>query len=145
MSNDNGKAIAVDGSGSVYVAGTFQGTANFNLPSASGSNELVSAGFGDIFIAKFSTSSALLWLRRGGGTDPEDGKAIAVDGGGNVHVTGTFQGTANFNTPSASGSNQLVSAGGGTFSSLNTTPQAPCSGFAEEVVVQLVILASPSP
>ncbi len=109
---DYGLGIAVDGSGNVYVVGNFEGTANFNTPSASGSNQLVSAGFSDIFIAKYNTSGALQWLRRGGGTSFDDGYGIAVDGNGNVYVVGTFNGTANFNTPSASGSNQLVSAGG---------------------------------
>jgi hypothetical protein len=108
---EEGKSIAVDGSGNVYVTGYFSTTANFNTPSSTGTNELVSAGSTDIFVAKYNTSGALQWLRRGGGTSGEFGKGIAVDGSGNVYVTGYFSTTANFNTPSATGSNELVSAG----------------------------------
>jgi hypothetical protein len=110
-SGDSGDAIAVDGSGNVYVTGIFQSTANFNTPSVNGSNELVSAGSFDIFIAKYNTSGTLQWLRRGGGTSGDFSNGIAVDGSGNVYVTGYFQVTANFNTPSASGGNELISAG----------------------------------
>ncbi len=109
---DFSNGIVVDGSENVYVTGMFQGTANFNTPSAIGSNELISAGSNDIFIAKYNTSGTLQWLRRGGGTSSLDsGLGIAVDGIGNVYCTGYFDGTANFNTPSAIGSNELISAG----------------------------------
>ncbi len=108
---EEGKSIAVDGSGNVYVTGYFSTTANFNTPTTTGTNELISAGSTDIFVAKYNTSGALQWLRRGGGTLGEFGKGITVDGSGNVYVTGYFSTTSNFNTPSATGSNELVSAG----------------------------------
>jgi len=110
-SGDIGNGIAVDGSGNVYVTGSFVLTANFNTPSATGSNELVSAGLSDVFVAKYNTSGVVQWLRRGGGTSSEEGTGIGVDGTGNVFVVGTFSGTANFNTPSATGSFELTSAG----------------------------------
>lgn len=111
FATESGESIAVDGSGNVYVTGTFSNNANFNTPSATGKNELVSAGASDIFVAKYNTSGALQWLVRGGGTSGDIGYGIAVDGSGNVYVTGSFGLTANFNTPSATGSNELVSAG----------------------------------
>jgi len=109
--DEEGKSIAVDGSGNVYVTGYFNSMANFNTPSATGKNELVSAGANDIFVAKYNTSGALQWLVRGGGTSGDDGKGITVDGSGNVYVTGYFNIMANFNTPSVTGSNELISAG----------------------------------
>ncbi len=105
--------LTIDASGNVYITGGFQTTVNFNTPSASGSNELVSAGDLDIFIAKYNSAGTLQWLRRGGGTGSDQGNDIAVDGNGNVYITGYFTGTANFNTPSTFGTNQLISAGSG--------------------------------
>jgi len=110
--SDSGKDIGVDGSGNVYVTGNINGTANFNTPTSMGSNELVSASGSDVFVAKYNTSGVVQWLRRAGGIVSESAGGIAVDGSGNVHITGSFEGTINFNTPSSTGTNELVSIGG---------------------------------
>ncbi len=92
---DEGKSIAVDGSGNSYVTGFFQGSATFGLGEAN-ETTLTGAGFGDIFVAKYGPDGALLWAKRAGGTDSESGDGIAVDGAGNSYVTGYFQGSATF-------------------------------------------------
>jgi secreted PhoX family phosphatase len=107
-SNDYGYGIGVDGSGNAYVTGFFQGTADFD-PSASTQNR-TSAGSGDIFVAKYSSSGAYQWANAIGGTSDDYGSGIGVDGSGNAYVTGYFQGTADFD-PSASTQNR-TSAGG---------------------------------
>jgi len=82
---DEGRAIAVDGSGNVYVAG-------FSEATWKGASDPVRAFTGtdydDAFAAKLNTSGTLLWntFLGGGGTD--EGRAIAVDGSGNVYVAG---------------------------------------------------------
>jgi len=98
-SGNAGTAIAVDGSGNVVVAGYFSGTVNF------GGGNLVSAGNLDIFVAKYNASGAHLWSRRFGGAGNDICRAVAVDGSGNVVVTGSFSNTVNF------GGSDLVSAG----------------------------------
>lgn len=108
---DYGTDIALDATGNLYVTGTFSSTANFNTPSAAGSNELVSAGAEDILVAKYNSSGVVQLLRRGGGAGNDIGHGIVVDGSGNIYVTGEFKQTANFNTPTATGSNELVAAG----------------------------------
>ncbi len=98
----------VDSSGNSYVAGLFQGTADFD-PGA-GTTNLTSAGSYDSFIAKYDSSGALVWAKGVGGTGTDIGNAIQVDSSGNSYVTGYFSGTADFD-PGA-GTTNLTSAGG---------------------------------
>lgn len=90
--SDAGYDITVDGSGNVYVTGYFSDTATFGTASKS------SAGANDTFVAKYNAAGMLLWVQSIGGTDGDSGQQVAVDGSGNVYVTGSFGGTANFGT-----------------------------------------------
>ncbi len=96
---DEGRSIAVDGPGNVLVTGLFPGTVNF------GGANLVSAGSYDVFVAKYNAAGVHQWSQRFGSTLEDDGNGVAVDGPGNVAVTGNFQGTVDF------GGGNLVSAG----------------------------------
>ena len=99
-----GRATATDAAGNQYVTGDFSG--NLVL----GSTTLVSAGGSDVFVAKRSASGAWLWAVRAGGSTNDVGYGIAVDGSGNVLVTGGYRGTASFGTsPTAT---SLVSTNG---------------------------------
>ena len=95
----SGSALAVDGSGNVVLTGGFEGTVNF------GGGNIVSAGSTDIFLAKYTGNGVHLWSRPRGGSDFDLARGVAVDGAGNVLLTGEFRGTANF------GETDLVSAG----------------------------------
>jgi hypothetical protein len=101
--------IAVDGSGNSYVTGEFLGTATFG-PGETNETSLTSAGDEDIFVAKYDTSGALLWVKREGGTQHDFGAGIAVDGSRNSYVTGQFEGSATFG-PSGTSGTTLTSAG----------------------------------
>ena len=105
---DGGFSIAVDGSGNVYTTGIFQGTADFD-PGA-GTSNLTSSGANDIFISKLDAEGNFIWAKSMGGTDLDESSSIAVDGSGNVYITGYFQGIADFD-PGADTS-ELISAGG---------------------------------
>jgi hypothetical protein len=96
---DVGQAVAVDSSGNILVAGYFQGTAVF------GDVSLTSAGVKDIFLAKYSPLGEYIWAKRIGGTGTDLAYSIAVDGSGNVAVTGLFQNSVDF------GGGSLTSAG----------------------------------
>ena len=88
---DIGLGIAVDGSGDVVVTGLFQSTVNF------GGGNITSSGGDDIFVAKLSgTDGSHVWSKGFGGTDIDIGSGIAVDGSGDVVVTGQFTDTVNF-------------------------------------------------
>jgi len=100
--------LALDGSGNVYVTGYFHSTVDFD-PSSSTAN-ISTQGGRDIFIVKYNSSGAYQWAKGLGGSSTDNGKGITVDNSGNVYVTGSFMGTADFD-PSSSTAN-LTSAGG---------------------------------
>ena len=81
-SDDHGNGIAVDGSGNVLVTGY---TASSWI---SGGYDTNFWGDSDAFVAKLSPSGEHLWSTYLGGSDEESGYGIAVDGWGNVLVTG---------------------------------------------------------
>jgi uncharacterized protein (AIM24 family) len=104
--NDSGGGVAIDprpGS-DVVVTGAMDAS---SIGVDFGGGALFSAGFQDVFLVKYSGSSgAHVWSRRFGGGLVDVGSGVAVDSGGNVYVTGTFEGTADF------GGGGLTSAGG---------------------------------
>jgi gliding motility-associated-like protein len=99
--------LAVDGFGNIYITGYFQGTVDFD-PRV-GVFNLSSAGTYDIFVTKLTTNGDLIWARRMGGTELDEGRSIAVDNTGNVYTTGYFRTTVDFD-PGAATFN-LASAG----------------------------------
>ena len=101
---DVGPGIAVDGVGNVYMTGSFEGTVDFD-PGV-GTANLTSVGLFDIFFAKYDTAGNYLWAKSIG---MGRGYSIYVDGVSNVHLTGYFSGTADFD-PGA-GTANLTSAG----------------------------------
>ena len=107
-STDNGNAIAIDASGNVYTTGYFYVTADFD-PGA-GIENLTSTGLQDVFVSKLDSSGNFVWAKRLGGTNTDNGNAIAVDASGNVYTAGYFHETADFD-PGA-GIENLTSAGG---------------------------------
>jgi hypothetical protein len=88
--------IGTDAQGNAYLASRFQGTATF------GTNTLVSAGPGDLFVAKYDPQGQPLWARRIGGY-PSNYYGLfgfAVDAAGNAFVAARYSGTADFGTTS---------------------------------------------
>jgi hypothetical protein len=89
---EDARGVAVDAAGDVFVTGQFLGSINF------GGLDLPSAGFEDIFLAKLSGPSGNhVWSKRlGSSSAPDAGYGVAVDGAGNVAITGFFAGSVNF-------------------------------------------------
>ena len=88
---DEGHGIAIDGLDNILVSGAFQGTATFS------DTTVTSAGFNDIFLAKYSSQGNLIWVQQAGGTRGDGSNSVAVDISGNCLVTGSFFNTATFN------------------------------------------------
>jgi len=100
-------SIAVDNIGSVYLAGYFEGTADFDPDT--GTYNLTSVGSFDVFFAKYNNSGNYLWAKNVGGTSFDAGTCIALDDSGYIYLTGNFQGTADFDPDG--GTQNLTSAG----------------------------------
>ncbi len=84
--SDQGRAIAVDGSGNLYVTGNT--SADFFV--TSGAFDVTHNGASDVFVAKFrSGGSTLQYATFLGGSDSDWGYGIAVDKSGDVYVTGS--------------------------------------------------------
>jgi hypothetical protein len=92
-STNQGTSIAV-ANGNVYSVGFFYGTTDFD-PGA-GVFNLTSAGNRDIFISKFDASGNFIWAERIGGTLIDNCNDIAIDPLGNILITGSFDGTVDF-------------------------------------------------
>lgn len=83
--------VAVDAQGNIVVVGGFTGTVDFGGgPFTTVNNNT------DIFIAKFDAQGNHIWSRQYGANGIDRAHSVAVDGGGNVLVTGVFQSTVDF-------------------------------------------------
>lgn len=101
-----GNAIAVDANGFAYVGG---GTLASNFPVM---NSIQSyAGGEDIFVTKLAPAgNALIYSTFLGGSNFEQAEGLAIDGSGNVYITGSTKST---NFPGASTSPIQPAYGGG--------------------------------
>src|SRR5262249_34496989 len=86
--------IYVDANGNVYVAGTFNGNVDFDP--GPGVYNFALSGNSDAFILKLDSSGNFVWARHMGGASGDAAKSMTIDAGGNIYLTGTFQGTADF-------------------------------------------------
>ena len=85
------EGLAVDGSGNVHVTGFFNGTVDFGA-----GNVTTTAGTWNAFVTKLNSAGVHQWTNTFGGTGKSAGLGVAVDGSGNVHVTGYFKDTIDF-------------------------------------------------
>jgi hypothetical protein len=104
-----GTGIDVDGSGNVYITGSFIGTIGFSL---SATDSLTSVGV-DGFFAKYNANGVFQWAKRFGGTDEDAVSAVVVDGPGTgVYISGYFKNAnANFSNLIGTSDTVLINAG----------------------------------
>ncbi len=75
---------------SIIVTGMFYGAATFG-PGESNQTVLTSAGFGDIFIARYNLDGTLAWAKLAGGAFVDYGNAITALSDNSTVVTGRFE------------------------------------------------------
>jgi hypothetical protein len=89
------RAVAVDGSGGVYVAGEFNATADFD-PGPEEDIHSPKTGQDDAFLSKFDSDGNFIWARTWGGSEIDDARGLAVHNSGYALVCGKFSGTVDF-------------------------------------------------
>ncbi|HRG83211.1 MAG TPA: SBBP repeat-containing protein [Chitinophagaceae bacterium] len=83
-----------DTNGNIYCTGSFQGVAD--LDPGPGVQNLTSSGLRDAFVLKLSPVGDFQWAKKLGGANSDGGDAIAIDAIGNILVSGSFEGAADF-------------------------------------------------
>jgi len=99
-SNDISYSIAVDGDGNVHTCGYYFSTAG-DFDPGPGTYILSPVNSADIFISKLDSSGGFLWAKSMGGSNNEIGYELALDAAGNVHTTGYFNATVDFDPSGA--------------------------------------------
>lgn len=99
LGTDNANDVAVDSSGNAWVTG-FASSA-LSLPAVGSPYDSSYNGSNDVFLLKVSPSGTLLVWTYLGGTFSDHTPALALDGAGNVWLTGTTGGTTFPITPGA--------------------------------------------
>lgn len=96
---DGCSAVALDATNNIILTGRYgyYGSAiDFGggpLPLSSGGTMQFQY---DVYVAKLSPAGNYIWAKGGGGLGNDQSGGLAVDGGGNVLVTGSFQNSASF-------------------------------------------------
>lgn len=107
-------AVAVDGSGNVYVGGSISGNNTTVLSSPTGTGTVsLNPSNGNIYYAKYSGSNGnTTWAKCTGANNNTAASAndISLDGSTNIYISGVFSGTTDFN-PDASSTNRASSSG----------------------------------
>lgn len=98
--------VAVDQFGNPHVVGHFAGSVDF------GCGPLTNTSGTDAFVVKLDASGACVWSKRAGNDGFVEATDVAIDGAGNVLITGEFNGAMAFgcNPPLTTSSDTLFTA-----------------------------------
>ncbi|MBK9286839.1 MAG: hypothetical protein IPN38_03925 [Flavobacteriales bacterium] len=106
-SNDVGTSVAVDAAGNIPTTGSIGTTSD--LDPGPGVFSTGGNGSNDIFVQKVDASGVFLWGAAVGGSGEDNGLGIDLSTTGEIHVTGEFRNTVDFD-PGA-GTSPLTSLG----------------------------------
>ncbi len=98
---DEAKSIKCDAAGNVYVCGFYSNGTVFGSQTLSTQSGL----YYDTFIAKYSNSGSLTWVKTAGGNYDDVAWSLTMDNAGMLYITGEFNASAFF------GTTQLITSG----------------------------------
>lgn len=107
---DYGVGITLDANSNVFVCGQF--SAACDMDPGPLNQSLGSLGSADAFVLKLNSTLAYQWAKQIGGINTQSAPECVLDPGGNVYVTGSFDGVVDFDpnagtyTLQAQGTNQ---------------------------------------
>lgn len=96
-STDQGRDLAIDAFGDIYITGWFSGMVDFD-PNI-GIENITAIGDEDAFVQKLDSDGNLLWVKQFGGSNFDYGESITVDQNNDVITVGNFRTTCNFDIP----------------------------------------------
>jgi hypothetical protein len=100
---DQARAVSLDDDNHIYLTGVFSDTAIFDS-----TDQIISHGLSDAFLAKYDSTGTLLWVR-GAGSSGEDGSNdVIVDSQGNAYICGYFGGAAMFDQLEVIGAGMFI-------------------------------------
>ncbi len=99
--NSEGKSIATDGPGDIYLSGHFRGTVDFDPGAGVFNMATGNLTNSNIFITKLNTAGDLIWAKSFDGPDYEQIVSLKPDVQGNVYLTGTINGQTDFDPGAA--------------------------------------------
>lgn len=91
---DQAKGISIDAAGNILTTGYFSGDADFDP--GSGTSNLSSVGYLDVFISKLDPNGSFLWAKQIGGVLEDRSNDIITDVSGNIYIGGVFYSTVDF-------------------------------------------------
>lgn len=91
---EEGKSIAIDAAGNIYVVGSFDGNTDFD-PGVD-SFKIASVDLNDIFITKLDPAGNFIWAKSIGGPGNDVANNICIDPSGNLLITGQYFYTVDF-------------------------------------------------
>ena len=107
-------STAIDSQGDVFTCGEFAGNVNFD-PAGGAAGVRSTPGEFDMYVAEYSSTGSLIWIDQfspstslAAGSIPCAANGLAVDGSGNVYVTGEFSNEMNFTPNPNTGSARNV-------------------------------------
>jgi len=89
---DSGGGVATDGSGNIYVTGSFR-SSNVDFDPGPGTDYHSPTGSSDVLLSRFDSAGNFEWARTFGGKDSDGGGSVATDGSGSIYVSGHFVGS----------------------------------------------------
>src|SRR6185369_4615419 len=91
--DDEGRGVAVDAAGNVYIAGQFGGTVTV------GGTNLTSAGGTDILLVKYNSSLTPVWAKSVGTPADDNSFGLVADSSGSIYLLGKVAGDTTFGPP----------------------------------------------
>lgn len=101
--NDVAGGLAVDPSGQITIAGSFENKGSISFGQG---DDHTSLGEADVYVARFTNDGKLVWAKSYGGERVDVANDVVVDSAGNAIVTGWFEGMVQF------GKDTVTSKGG---------------------------------
>ena len=92
---EEGRAVATDPSGNVYLAGVTRSTTGISTP---GPHLAAGPAHRNAFLAKFNSAGVRLWATYYGGSGADYGMGVTTDAAGNVYLVGFTESTAGIAT-----------------------------------------------